>query len=168
MHEKILLRQERLQAQTQDTICTCWSVSHWHLWITVFVWAYALCGTKQKCSASVDCSGVIRKIHVRKIRLAHDFVTWWICKISAPETVRRGRMDPSQAKSLCWRTRLKVHTARRTRFKSNTLQLSEDITEAGKIAGPDPRKLYVRFGRFFVGISGFMYSFWLALCVELE
>ena len=58
-HEKILLKQERLQAQTQDTICTCWSVSHWHLWITVFVWPYALCGTKKSCSASVDCSGVI-------------------------------------------------------------------------------------------------------------
>ena len=58
--------------------------------------------------------------------------------------VRRGQLDPSQAKSPCCRTRLKVQMARRTCFKSNTIKAWEDITEAGKIAGPDPRKLYVR------------------------
>ena len=33
---------------------------------------------------------------------------------------------------------------------------------SGKIAGPDPRKLYVVFGRLFIDISGLMYSFGLA------
>ena len=33
----------------------------------VFVWARALCEIRIRCCASVDCSGAIRKIHVRKI-----------------------------------------------------------------------------------------------------
>ena len=32
-----------------------------------FVWARALCGTRIGCCATVDRSGAIRKIHVRKI-----------------------------------------------------------------------------------------------------
>ena len=39
---------------------------------------------------------------------------------------------------------------------------------SGKIAGPDPRKLYVRFGWFFIDISGSMNSFGLAAFVVLE
>ena len=35
----------------------------------MFVWARAFCGIRYGCSASLDCSGAIRKIHVRKIRL---------------------------------------------------------------------------------------------------
>ena len=49
-----------------------------------FVWARALCGTRIWCCASVDCSGIIRKIHGRKIRQAQarmhaimlDFGIW--------------------------------------------------------------------------------------------
>ena len=33
----------------------------------VFVWALALCGTRIGCCASVDCSGVVRRIHVIEI-----------------------------------------------------------------------------------------------------
>ena len=39
---------------------------------------------------------------------------------------------------------------------------------AGKIAGEDPAKLYVGFGRFFINISGLINSFGLALFVDLE
>ena len=46
-----------------------WYGFHRYLWMDVFFWARALCGTRIGCCASVDCSGVIRKIHVRKIRL---------------------------------------------------------------------------------------------------
>ena len=35
----------------------------------VFVWARAFCGIRYSCSASVDCSGAIRKIHLRNFRL---------------------------------------------------------------------------------------------------
>ena len=45
---------------------------------------------------------------------------------------------------------------------------SPSITEAGKIAGPDPRKLCVGFGRFFNDISGLMCSFGLAAFVVRE
>ena len=51
---------------------------------------------------------------------------------------------------------------------SNTIQAQEDITSPGKTAGPDPRKLYVTFGRFFIDISGLMCSFGLASFVDLE
>ena len=39
-----------------------------YLWINVFVWALVLCGPRKHHSASVDYSGVIQKIHRRKIR----------------------------------------------------------------------------------------------------
>ena len=54
--------------------------------------------------------------------------------------------------------------ARRTCFQSNTIQALEDMIEAGKIAGSDPRKLYMCFGRFSVDISGLMCLFGLAFC----
>ena len=40
--------------------------------------------------------------------------------------------------------------------------------EAGKIAGPDPRKLYIRLGWFIIDISGLMYSFGVGLFVVQE
>ena len=40
----------------------------------VFVRARAFCGTRICCSASVGCSGAIRKIHVTKIRLDQGVV----------------------------------------------------------------------------------------------
>ena len=43
-------------------------------WIFVFVRARVLCGTRKHQSASVDCSGVIQKIHMRKIRRVQGFV----------------------------------------------------------------------------------------------
>ena len=52
--------------------------------------------------------------------------------------------------------------------ESNTIQAQEDITQPGKTAGPDARKLYITFGRFFIDISGLINSFGLALCVALE
>ena len=52
--------------------------------------------------------------------------------------------------------------------ESNTIQAQEDITSPGKTAGTDPRKLYMTFDRFFIDISGSMYSFGLASCVDLE
>ena len=42
-------------------------VIHQDLWIAQFVWADVLCGTRYYQSASVDCSGVIQKIHMREI-----------------------------------------------------------------------------------------------------
>ena len=39
-----------------------------YLRIGQFVWARVLCGTRIHQSASMDCSGDIQKIHVRKIR----------------------------------------------------------------------------------------------------
>ena len=49
-----------------------------------FVWARALCGTRIRCCASVDCSGVIRKIYVSEIEvkvtgmhaIMMDFMIW--------------------------------------------------------------------------------------------
>ena len=38
-----------------------------YLWILVFVWALVFCGLRYGQSASLDCSGAIQKIHMRKI-----------------------------------------------------------------------------------------------------
>ena len=42
------------------------------------------------------------------------------------------------------------------------------MIEAGKIAGPDLRQLYVVVGRLIINSSGLICSFGLALCVVLE
>ena len=42
-------------------------IYHQYLRIHKFVWARALSGTRKHQSASVDCSEVIQKIHMRKI-----------------------------------------------------------------------------------------------------
>ena len=44
-------------------------VIHEYLRIDVFVWALVVCGIIYYQSASMDCSGAIQKIHMRKIRL---------------------------------------------------------------------------------------------------
>ena len=49
--------------------------------------------------------------------------------------------------------------------ESNTIQAQEGITQAGLSAGNNGVKLYGRFGRFFVRISGLISSFGLALFV---
>ena len=63
---------------------------------------------------------------------------------------------------------LKITWLEELASESNTIQAQEDITQPGKTAGPDPRKLYMRIGRFFIDISGSMYSFGLASFVDLE
>ena len=50
----------------------------------------------------------------------------------------------------------------------NTIQASEDTTQPGKTAGPNPRKLYMENRWCFCEISGLINSFRLALCVGLE
>ena len=42
-------------------------VFHEYLKIDQFVWANFFCGTRIHQSASMDCNGVIQKIHMRKI-----------------------------------------------------------------------------------------------------
>ena len=58
--------------------------------------------------------------------------------------------------------------ARRTYFREEYYTGMRDINEAGKIAGPNPRKLYIKMWWFFIDISGLINSFGLALCVGLE
>ena len=48
-----------------------------YLWIAQFVWARVLCVHSEYESASLDCSGVIQKIHRRKIRLTRvSRISW--------------------------------------------------------------------------------------------
>ena len=50
-----------------ETMCTVVMVFLQYLWIGQFVWALVLLCTRYYQSASVDCSGTIQKIHMRKI-----------------------------------------------------------------------------------------------------
>ena len=52
-----------------ETIYAFVMVIHEYLRIDVFVLALVFCGIRYYQSASMDCSGVIQKIHMRKIRL---------------------------------------------------------------------------------------------------
>ena len=49
-------------------------VFHQYLKLYVFVWARVFCGIRYYQSAPMDRSGVIQKIHIRKIRLDQDLV----------------------------------------------------------------------------------------------
>ena len=49
-------------------------VFHQYLRIGQFVWARVLYGTRYYQSASLDCSGVIQKIHMRKIEVGQGLV----------------------------------------------------------------------------------------------
>ena len=60
---------------------------------------------------------------------------------------------------------LKITWLEELASESNTIQAQEVITQQGKIAGQDTRKLYVLLGRFFINISGSLCSFGLAFCV---
>ena len=50
-----------------ETIYAFVMVIHQYLWIDQFVWALVVCGIRYYQSASMDCSGAIQKIHMRKI-----------------------------------------------------------------------------------------------------
>ena len=42
-----------------------------YLWIDQFVWALAFYGLRMGYCASLDCSGVTQKIHMRKVEVEH-------------------------------------------------------------------------------------------------
>ena len=56
-------------------MCTFVIVIHQYLWIDQFVWALVVCGIRYYQSASMDCSGDVKKIHMRKIRLDQGLFT---------------------------------------------------------------------------------------------
>ena len=94
---------EQYQAETS---CKFEMVIWSYLWIHQFVWAGVFSGPRYGQSASMDCSGVIQKIHMRKIWRAQDLVRWWKWWISWLEAVRQGKMDVSEARGLRWRAML--------------------------------------------------------------
>ena len=57
---------EDCRPRPAETIYGNLMVFHQYLWIAEFVWAELVCGTRKYQSASVDRSGVIQKIHMRK------------------------------------------------------------------------------------------------------
>ena len=88
-----------------------------------------------------------------------DFMIWGDLTRPRGPFRAQGRADAQDCK-ITWLEELAS--------EKNTIQAREDITEPGKIAGPDLRKLCVGFGWFMVHISGLISSFGLALFVVLE
>ena len=119
---------------------------HWYLWIDQFVWARAFCGLRICYCASVGCNGTPRKIHMREIETVQSSARACNCekwRISWSEAVSLRQMGVSEAFSLCWRTMWMFDMARRTCFREEYYTGMRRFIEAGKIAGPDPRKLYI-------------------------
>ena len=69
-HKMIYDRQGRLQARTRRNYVYICDGFFEYLRIGQFVWARVLCGTRYYHSASMDCSGTIQKIHMRKIQVS--------------------------------------------------------------------------------------------------
>ena len=92
-------------------------IIHQYLWIDQFVWALVFCGIRYYQSASMDCSGVIQKIHMRKIRQGQGVNLMEIWQISCLEAVRQGPVAVSEPRGLRWRAMLQDHMARRTCFR---------------------------------------------------
>ena len=144
-------------------------VFHQYLWINVFVWALVLCGIRYYQSASWDCSGVIQKIHMRKIRWRKDQIHLTeIWQISCLEDVRQAQMDVSGPRGPRWRAMSSYHMARRTGFREQYYTGTRRYSVSGKIAGNIKVKLYVRLWWLFAHISGSMYSFELSSFVVLD
>ena len=70
----ICVREDCRQYQA-ETICDFVMVFHQYLRIGEFVWDLVLCGTRYYQSASVDCSGVIQKIHMRELEVGQGIVS---------------------------------------------------------------------------------------------
>ena len=77
----------------------------------MFVWARAFCGTRICCSASVGCSGAIRKIHGREIDRGqgdghachHDKFRYLVTFDEAPGTVQSsGVRADAQCCKITW------------------------------------------------------------------
>ena len=119
-------------------------VFHLYFWIAVFVWAHVFCGARICLSDSVDCSGAIQKINVRKIRLDQGVVRAYKNDgFHDLETFHKPRW-PSQSPGVRADAQCcKITWLEELASESNTIQAQEDITQAGKIAGQDQRELYV-------------------------
>ena len=110
----------------------------------MFVWVRVLCGTRKHQSASVDCSGVILKIHMRKIDrgqgLVHDEKCGRFHDLGtfdkAPGTLQSSRV---RADAQC----CKITWLEELASESNTIQAQEDISMSGKTAGKYQVKLYM-------------------------
>ena len=152
-----------------ETICTFVMVICSYLWINVFVWALVFCGIRYYQFASWDCSGVIRRIHMRKIRRGQGQSTWWKSDrfhaqrpLDKPKWTSQG--PGVRADAQCHHTTWLEELA----SESNTIQAQEDISVSGKIAGNIKVKLYVILWWFFINISGLINSFELSSCVVLD
>ena len=103
------------------------------------------CATRIGCCAAVDCSGTIQKINTRKIRVSQGDGHAWKCDgFYDPGTFDKhfGTLQSPwvRADAQCF----KITWLEELASDRNTIQAREDISDAGKIAGPDPRKLYVK------------------------
>ena len=93
-------------------------VMHQYLLIDQFVWPLVFCGIRYYQSASMDCSGDIQKIHMRKIRRGQGQVHLrQIWQISCLEDVRQAQVDVSRPRGPRWRAMISYHMARRTGFR---------------------------------------------------
>ena len=111
-------------------------VYHQYLWMHVFVWARVFCGTRYYQSGSLDYSGAIQKIHMRKIERQlgivnmmeydrfHDEMT-----LDKPKWMFHGPgvCADAQCCKITWLEELAS--------ESNTIQAQEDICRQGKIVG---------------------------------
>ena len=71
---KYICGREDCRQYQGETMCKFVMVFYQYLRIGQFVWARVLSGTRYYQSASMDCSGVIRKIHRREGEVSHkDF-----------------------------------------------------------------------------------------------
>ena len=73
-HKKIYLCRVDCGQYQAETIYDFVMVFHQYLRIGQLVWALVLCGIRYYQSASVDCSGVIQKIHVSELEVRQGFV----------------------------------------------------------------------------------------------
>ena len=85
-----------------------------------------------------------------------------ILLISWSGDVWRGFLHTSEPRGPRWRAMFQDYMARRTCFKEQYYTGMKGYYWAGKIAGPDPRKLYMKKSRFFIDISGCIDSFGVA------
>ena len=111
-----------------------WWVFLQYFWMHLFVWARVVCGTRSYQSASVGCSQIIQKIHMRKIERQLDIVNMvemW--QMSCPDAIRQAQMDVSGPRGPRWRAMLNSTWLEELASESNTIQAQEDIMCQGRL-----------------------------------
>ena len=108
-----------------------------------FFLARAFCGTRICCSPAVGCSGTIQKIHTGKMDRAQGREHAWKYDRFYDPGMFDEHLGPFRAKGSALTRNVSSPHGSKNMLQKVILYRHDKYYSAGKIAGPDTRKVYV-------------------------